>query len=158
MQTKDLPLHKKDMLRFTEIYYEDALRFAQYVQATTGGEIELARENAEEFPEPPNGYALGEMTECFKIGSIEIAYIRADHPLKEEAKKRNRSLYRYIFGSMIREYRMQHGYTLDEISEQIGYKVSNLKSLESGRYNANIDVISKVLEVMDVHLEIVANT
>ena len=33
------------MQRFTEIYYDDALRFAQYIQATEGGDIELVRED-----------------------------------------------------------------------------------------------------------------
>ncbi len=30
--------------RFTEMYYDDAVRFAQYIQATEGGEIELVKE------------------------------------------------------------------------------------------------------------------
>ena len=36
--------------RFTEMYYDDAVRFAQYIQATEGGEIELVKEDADGFP------------------------------------------------------------------------------------------------------------
>ena len=35
--------------RFTEMYYDDAVRFAQYIQATEGGEIELVKEDADGF-------------------------------------------------------------------------------------------------------------
>ena len=44
--------------RFTEMYYDDAVRFAQYIQATEGGEIELVKEDADGFPLPPKGRRL----------------------------------------------------------------------------------------------------
>lgn len=34
------------------MYYDDAVRFAQYIQATEGGEIELVKEDADGFPLP----------------------------------------------------------------------------------------------------------
>ena len=58
--------------RFTEMYYDDAVRFAQYIQATEGGEIELVKEEADGFPLPPKHKVFDNMVNCLKIRNIAI--------------------------------------------------------------------------------------
>ena len=59
--------------RFTEMYYDDAVRFAQYIQATEGGEIELVKEDADGFPLPHKHKIFGNMVTCLKVRNFEIA-------------------------------------------------------------------------------------
>ena len=64
------------MQRFTEIYYDDALRFAQYIQATEGGDIELVREDSVGFPMPAKNRVFGDMVDCLKIRKMPTKSIR----------------------------------------------------------------------------------
>lgn len=145
------------MLRFTENYYEDALRFAQYVQGTNGGKIELVRESSADFPILNKKQEMDEMIDCFKIGGIEIAFLTTAKAPADEAKYRNKNLFRFIIGQQIQEYRMNHDISLEEIADKTEYKVSNLRALECGRFNPKVDMLSKVLNAMDAHIEILPN-
>lgn len=140
--------------KYTEIYYDDAVRFAQYIQANYGGEIELVKEDAEGFPLPPKHKMFGVMVDCLKVGNYEIAYFEQRKNPDDDKKHRNRNLYRFIMGQKIKEVRELSGMTLEELSERSGYKAGNLRNIELGKYNADIDTLCNIVEAMDAHFEV----
>ncbi len=140
--------------KYTEIYYDDAVRFAKYIQANYGGEIELVKEDAEGFPMPPKHKMFGVMVDCLKVLNYEIAYFEQRKNPDDDKKHRNRNLYRFIMGQKIKEVRELSGMTLDELSERSGYKVGNLRNIELGKYNADIDTLCNIVEAMDAHFEV----
>lgn len=140
--------------KFTELYYDDALRFAQYIQATQGGEIEIIKEDADGFPLPPKMRVFDNMVNCFKVRNFEIAYLEHRKNSDDDKKHRNRNLYRYIMGQKIKEVRELSGITLEELSEKSGYKANNIRNIEMGRYNADIDTLCNIVDSMDAHFEI----
>lgn len=140
--------------RFTEMYYDDAVRFAQYIQATEGGEIELVKEDADGFPLPPKHKVFDNMVNCLKINNFEIAYFEQRGHTGDDKKHRNRNLYRYIMGQKIKEVRELSGITMEELAERSGFGTSTIRNIESGRFSANIDVLCNIVEAMDAHLEV----
>lgn len=140
--------------RFTEMYYDDAVRFAQYIQATEGGEIELVKEDADGFPLPPKHKVFDNMVNCLKINNFEIAYFEQREHKGDDKKHRNRNLYRYIMGQKIKEVRELSGITMEELAERSGFGTSTIRNIESGRFSANIDVLCNIVEAMDAHLEV----
>lgn len=140
--------------RFTETYYDDAVRFAQYIQATEGGEIELVKEDAEGFPLPPKHKVFDNMVNCLKVKNYEIAYFEQRKHKDDDKKHRNRNLYRFIMGQKIKEVRELSGITLEELAEKSGYRPNNIKNIEMGRFNADIDTLCNIVEAMGAHFEI----
>lgn len=140
--------------RFTEMYYDDVVRFAQYIQATEGGEIELVKEDADGFPLPPKHKIFGNMVNCLKVRNFEIAYLEQRRNPDDDKKHRNRNLYRYIMGQKIKEVRELSGITLEELAEKSGYKPNNIRNIEMGRFNADIDTLCNIVEAMDAHFEV----
>lgn len=145
------------MLKFTETYYDDAERFALYLSATTGDDVELVYDDSDGFPMPPKGMCFDPQVSCFKVGGIEIAYLKKRKSPLEDLKHRNRTLYRYVMGQSLREARERAGMSLDDIAEKTGLKASNIRNVELGRYNADMDVMGNLLEAMDCHFEIKSN-
>lgn len=143
------------MQKYTEIYYDDAVRFAQYIQATEGGEIELVKEDSDGFPIPPKCKVFGDMVNCLKINNFEIAYFEQRKNADDDKKHRNRNLYRYIMGQKIKEVRELSGISLDELASRSGYKPNNLRNIEAGRFNADIDTLCNIVESMNAHFEVV---
>lgn len=140
--------------RFTEMYYDDAVRFAQYIQATEGGEIELVKEDTDGFPLPPKHKIFGNMVNCLKVRNFEIAYLGQRRNPDDDKKHRNRNLYRYIMGQKIKEVRELSGMTLEELAEKSGYRPNNIRNIEMGRFNADIDTLCNIVEAMDAHFEV----
>ena len=143
------------MQKYTEIYYDDAVRFAQYIQATQGGEIELVKEDSEGFPVPPKYKVFGSMVDCLKINNFEIAYFEQRKSPDDDKKHRNRNLYRFIMGQQIKEVRELSGISLEELAKKSGYKANNLRNVELGRFNADIDTLCNIVEAMDAHFEVI---
>lgn len=140
--------------KFTEMYYDDAVRFAQYIQATEGGEIELVKEDAEGFPLPPKKKVFDNMVNCLKVKNYEIAYFEQRKDKDDDKKHRNRNLYRFIMGQKIKEVRELSGISYQELAERSGYKPNNIKNIEMGRFNADIDTLCNIVEAMGAHFEI----
>ena len=136
------------------MYYDDAVRFAQYIQATEGGEIELVKEDADGFPLPPKNKIFGNMVNCLKVRNFEIAYLGQRRNPDDDKKHRNRNLYRYIMGQKIKEVRELSGMTLEELAEKSGYRPNNIRNIEMGRFNADIDTLCNIVEAMDAHFEV----
>lgn len=140
--------------KFTETYYDDALRFAQYIQSTEGGEIEIVKEDSDGFPMPPKKRFFGDMVDCVKVNNFEIAYLERRKDADDDKKHRNRNLYRYIMGQKIKEVRELSGMSLEELSEKSGYKASNIRNVEQGRFNADIDTLCNIVDAMGAHFEV----
>nr|DAM13438.1 MAG TPA: helix-turn-helix domain protein [Caudoviricetes sp.] len=145
------------MQRFTEIYYDDALRFAQYIQATEGGDIELVREDSVGFPMPAKNRVFGDMVDCLKIRNIEIAFLESRKNPNADKKHKNRSLYRYIIGQRIREIRELNGMSLEDLSAKTDIQANNLRNIESGRLSINTDMLCLIANALDAHVSIVRN-
>ena len=145
------------MQRFTEIYYDDALRFAQYIQATEGGDIELVREDSVCFPMPAKNRVFGDMVDCLKIRNIEIAFLESRKNPNADKKHKNRSLYRYIIGQRIREIRELNGMSLEDLSAKTDIQANNLRNIESGRLSINTDMLCLIANALDAHVSIVRN-
>lgn len=141
--------------RFTEMYYDDALRFAKFIQATEGGEIEIVKEDAEGFPLPPKHRVLDNMVNCIKIRNYEVAYLGRRKDMDDDKKMRNRTLHRFIIGQKLKEVRELSGISIGELSEKSGYKPNNIKNIEDGRFSPDTDTLCNILDAMDAHLEIV---
>ena len=140
--------------KFTETYYDDALRFAQYIQSVEGGEIEIVKEDSDGFPLPPKKHYFGDMVNCIRINNFEIAYFERRENADEDKKHRNRNLYRYIMGQKLKEVRELSGMTLNELAAKSGYKPNNIRNIEAGRFSADIDTLCNIVEAMDAHIEI----
>lgn len=145
---------KKDMPKFTEYYYDDALRFAMYIKATQGGEIEIVQQDPEGFPTPPKGCHFKERIDCVKCGQFEIAYFAKRQSPDEDKKHINRNLYRYIVGEKLKEAREAKGLTLEDVAERSGFKPNNIRNIEQGRYGADIELFCRLLEAMGVNFYI----
>lgn len=139
-------------IRFTELYFDDAQRLAQYLAARDGEEIEMINGSSEFFPMPPKTKALPDMVNAFKVGRYEIAYISSKGG---EQKYRNRNLHRVMIGEVIEETRRMHGVTLEQLEERTGIKARNLESIECGKYDVSIDILGNIGEALGCHLEFV---
>lgn len=66
--------------------------------------------------------------------------------VNEEVRKR--------IGERIRELRVGLNMSQEELAERCGMKRVNIRSIEQGRYGAQIDVIENIVSVFGMHLEI----
>ena len=144
------------MLKFTEYYYDDALRMAMYIREREGGEIELVKVKPDGFPFPPKMQVYGETVDCIRIGGYEIAYFAKRLSPDEDKKHRNRCLYRFMIGRQIKEAREAKGLTLDDLSQRTGYKVGSLRNMELGRYGVDIQMLCCIAEALGVRVAFTA--
>lgn len=143
------------MLRFTELYYDDAERFAKYLHEKGNGEIEIVSEFGELFPTPPKFKEIPNKVPCFKVGNIEIAYIYSEEDKSENGKYRNRNMYRYVIGQQLQQAREMQNITIEELSNRSGLPISKLRSIENGRYGESIDTIFHVARSIGCELGII---
>ena len=64
------------MKQFTEVYFDDALRLAQFLAERFNEEIKPVEMDAEGFPMPPKGEEFGERTQALIVGDYAIAFFR----------------------------------------------------------------------------------
>ena len=57
-------------------------------------------------------------------------------------------------GRMIRELRQNKGLTQQELAELSGMNRTTIGKIESGKFNASIDLISKLIEPLGAELDI----
>ncbi len=139
-------------IRYTELYYDDALRLAQYLSARDGEDIELINGSSEFFPMPPKTKVMPDNVNALKVGNYEIAYLSTQGG---ERKYKNRNLHRVMIGDVIAMTRKMKGKTLKQIEESTGIKVRNLDGIECGRYDVSIDILGNIGEALGCHLEFV---
>lgn len=142
--------------KYTEVYFVDALRFAQYVADSYGGTIADILTMPDGFPVPaPKGYAYPFEVHALRVGNIQIAYLTTDIPAENDLKHRNRNLYRFVMGEQIMDMRLSKGFSLSDLSALTGYKRSTLDSLEHGRFRADIHILGAVAQALGCTLRLV---
>ena len=140
------------ILRFTELYFDDAQRLAQYLSVRDGEEIEIVNCPSEFFPIPPKQKVLPDKVNAFRVGRYEIAYLTTQ---KSEPKYSNRNLHRVIAGEMIQNMRIFKRMSLETLEEKTGIRAKNLESIENGRYDVSIDILGNIADALGCHLELV---
>ena len=76
------------MTKYTEIYYDDALRLAQFLSERTGKEIVPVEMESEGFPMLPKNEVFGKKTPAFIVGDYAIAYFKKRNSPDEDLKYR----------------------------------------------------------------------
>lgn len=132
------------MKKFTEVYFDDALRLAQFLAERFNEEIKPVEMDSEGFPMPAKGEELNERTPALIVGDYAIAFIRKRTGADEDRKHRDRGLHRVQFGFMLKEAREKAGMTLEDVSELTDLKPRNIENIEKGRYDATIDIVSNI--------------
>ena len=143
------------MEQFTEIYFDDALRLAQFFAERTGKEIVPVEMDSEGFPMPPKHDEFGERTQALIVDDYAIAYFRKRKSPDEDQKYKNRNLHRILFGDRIREARKRADITLDELSAYTGLKARNLENIEKGRFDVTIDIAGNIAEALGCDIDFV---
>lgn len=65
--------------------------------------------------------------------------------------------HRKKIGEQLSCYRNKQGLTIRELADKCGVNFSNIGKIERGEYNVSIDILSRVCNALDAHIEIVAN-
>lgn len=66
-----------------------------------------------------------------------------------------KNLNRLRIGQKIAELRQEKGLTVRQLGEMSGVSYQNITKIEHGKYNVSIDLLTKVLNVLDSKLEII---
>ena len=140
------------VIRFTELYYQDALRLAQYLSARDGGGIEVINGSSEFFPLPLKMKEMPKKVNAFKVGNYEVAYLSNSGG---EQKYHNRNLHRVMIGEVVSEKRKERNLSLEDLECLTNIKARNLESIENGRYDVSIDILGNIGEALGCHLEFV---
>lgn len=136
------------MRKFTEVYFDDALRLAQFLAERFNEEIKPVEMDSEGFPTPPKNEDFRERTQALLVGDYAIAFFRKRTSPDEDLKYKNRALHRVQFGFMMREARERAGIDLDQLSEYTGIKAKNLENIENGRFDVSIDIIYNIADAI----------
>ena len=97
------------MIKYTEIYYDDALRLAKFLSERTGSDIEPVEMDSVGFPQPAKMEVFEERTPALMVGDYAIAFFKKRTSPDEDIKHRNRTLHRVMFGIKMREARERAG-------------------------------------------------
>lgn len=143
------------MTKFTEIYFDDALRLAQFLSERYNKEIVPVEMDTDGFPMPPKGEEFGEKTQALIVGDYAIAFFRKRTSIDEDRKYRNRNLSRVKLGISMKENRERVNMTLEDLSDYTGIKAKNLLNIENGRYDASIDTLSIIAAALGCTIDFV---
>ena len=145
------------MKKYTEIYFDDALRLAQFLSERTGKEIVPVEMESEGFPTPARNAEFGEKTQALIVGDYAVAFFRKRTSPDEDVKYRDRVLHRVQFGFKMQEARKRAGIDLDQLSAYTGIKAKNLENIEKGRYNVPMDIIGYIASALGCTFDFVEN-
>ena len=132
------------MKKFTEIYYDDALRLAKFLSERTGSDIEPVEMDSVGFPQPAKMEVFEERTPALMVGDYAIAFFKKRTSPDEDLKYRDRTLHRVQLGIKMQEARKRADIDLDQLSAYTGLKVKNLENIEKGRFDVTIDIIANI--------------
>ena len=144
-------------MKYTEIYFDDALRLAKFLSERTGKEIVPVEMDSEGFPMPPRNEEFGEKTPALIVGDYAIAYFKKRNSPDEDLKYRNRTLHRVQLGFKMREARERAGIDLDQLSAYTDIKVKNLVNIEKGRFDVTIDILGNIAAALGCSIDLVDN-
>ncbi len=132
------------MTKFTEIYFDDALRLAQFLSERFNEEIKPVEMDSEGFPLPSKHEEFGERTQALIVGDYAIAFFKKRTGVDEDRKHRNKNLNRVMFGISMKAARERANMSIEELSDYTDITPGNLRRLELGRYDASIDLIYNI--------------
>jgi DNA-binding XRE family transcriptional regulator len=69
------------------------------------------------------------------------------------AQREARAPYREIAWLLIR-YRMDHGFTQQQLAERVGTSYSQISRIESGRQKTNLDTLLRIARALDLKVEL----
>lgn len=145
------------MTKFTEIYFDDALRLAQYLSERTGKEIVPVEMDSEGFPIPPKNEDFGKKTQALIVGDYAIAFFRKRTSPDEDFKYRDRTLHRVQLGIRLQEARKRADMDLDQLSAYTGIRAKNLENIEKGRFDVTIDILGNIAAALGCSIDFVEN-
>lgn len=145
------------MTKFTEIYFDDALRLAHFLSERTGKEIVPVEMGSEFFPKPPNNEEFGERTQALIVGDYAIAFFRKRTSPDEDLKYRDRTLHRVQLGIRLQEARKRADMDLDQLSAYTGIRAKNIENIEKGKFDATIDIIGNIAAALGCSFDFVEN-
>ena len=145
----------KKMIRFTEIYYDDAERLALYIAARDNSEIYTENVSSEWFPVPPKMKEMPEEVDCLQVSNYEIAYLEHREDEGQDMKYRNRTLHRVALGDRLREARESRGMSLERLEGLTGIKAKNIENIEAGRFDVTIDILGNICDALGCHIDFV---
>ena len=145
------------MIKYTEIYFDDALRLAQFLSDRTGKEIVPVEMDTEGFPIPPKSEEFGERTPALIVGDYAIAYFKKRKSPDEDLKYRDRTLHRVQLGIKMQEARKRADIDLDQLSAYTGIKAKNLENIEKGRFDVTIDILGNIAAALGCSIDFVYN-
>lgn len=147
----------KKILRFTELYFDDAERLALYLAARDGEQVEIIQGDSSFYPTPPKMQEMPDTVNAFRVGNYEIAYLEKRPYEEKDRKYRNRTLHRVMLGERLREAREAKGMTVDGLEKICGIKAKNIENIELGRFDASIDILGNIGDALGCHLDFVFN-
>jgi DNA-binding XRE family transcriptional regulator len=145
------------MKKFTEIYYDDALRLAKFLSERTGSDIEPVEMDSVGFPQPAKMEVFEERTPALMVGDYAIAFFKKRTSPDEDLKYRDRTLHRVQLGIKMQEARKRADIDLDQLSAYTGLKVKNLENIEKGRFDVTIDILGNIAGAMGFSIDFVEN-
>lgn len=137
-----------EYLKYTEVYFDDALRLAQYFSERDSQEIKAVEMDSKGFPVSSKGMEFGEKTQALIVGDYAIAFFKKRSSPDEDLKHRNKNLNRVMFGTKMQEARKRADIDLDQLSAYTGISMRNLENIENGRYDASIDIIGNIASAL----------
>ena len=146
-----------EYLKYTEVYFDDALRLAQYFSGRDDQEIKSVEMESKGFPMPPKGEEFGKKTNALVVGDYAIAYFKKRTSPDEGLKHRDRNLHRVMFGTKMQEARKRADIDLDQLSAYTGIKMRNLENIENGKFDVSIDMIGNIADALGCTFDFVDN-
>lgn len=146
---------KQKIIRFTEIYFDDAERLALYLSSRDKKEIITEKSSSELFPVPPKMKCMPDEVNVFCVGNYEIAYLEhRDYP-EQDVKYKNRTLHRVMLGERLKEAREVRGMSLEGLEQLTGIRAKNIENIEAGRFDATIDILGNIGDALGCHVDFV---
>lgn len=146
--------------RFTEYYFEDALRLAQHFTEKHNATMTATQGSAAKFPlvggQPFPSEKLDVISVSkFDVTVCEVAFISHDAPSEENRKYRNRSLYRVLVGEEIERVRREKNISLVELAEKTGFRPHSLQRIEEGRWDIDVAQLGVILDALGVEIHLI---
>lgn len=138
-----------DIKRFTEPFFCDALRVAQYLAKKVNGRITEGIGDAAGFPGRER--IPSEEVRFLRVEGddyYEVGFISQDEPTVEDRKLRNKSYWRIKVGDALKAYRESKGISLGELASATGYRVHSLARIEEGRWDMDIAQLGSLLDAL----------
>ena len=145
----------KKIIRYTELYFDDAQRLALYLSQREKADVEMYNGLSEFFPLPPKGVKLPDRINAFSVGDYRVGYLYDGAAEGKDRKYRNRSLHRVMLGERIKEARETKGMSLESLELLTGLKASNIANIELGRLDAGVDIIANIGEALGCHIDFI---